>query len=217
MRQGGFTLLELLISVTMLALIASLLGAGLQVAASNWGRAHARIEAAQEVRLIEQFIIRKLSEARLLRVRHEDGKSSIFEGEPSRIAFTALLPTHQGVAGLYRLGLFSEPQARSERLVLSYGLYRFSVATPAQAQVTPRRVLLRRLQQIRFDFFGPLADGGGNGWQEEWPHAQRLPELVRLRFWSETAGARAIIVPMHLGTSSPVGLDDRSDPEHLAP
>lgn len=64
MRQGGFTLLELLISVTLLAMMATLITSGLKVASSNWDRAHARIEAAQEVRLIEQFIFRELSEAR---------------------------------------------------------------------------------------------------------------------------------------------------------
>jgi len=200
MRQGGFTLLELLISVTLLALMATLITSGLKVASSNWDRAHARIEAAQELRLVEQFIFRELSEARPLRVRLEDGKNSLFQGEPQQVAFTALLPTQQGVGGLYRLALYAEPDPRGERLVLSYRLYR--PGSVPSAQPTRRRVLLGALQQITFDFYGSLESGSGSGWQPEWHHIQRLPEMVRLRYWSESNEARGIIVPLRLGAPS---------------
>ncbi|MGH8656076.1 MAG: prepilin-type N-terminal cleavage/methylation domain-containing protein [Gammaproteobacteria bacterium] len=208
MRQGGFTLLELLISVTLLALMATLITSGVKVASSSWDRAHARIEAAQEVRLIEQFIFRELSEARPLRVRLEDGKNSVFQGEPGRVAFTALLPTQQGVGGLYRLALYVAPHARGERLVLSYRLYRPSTATAPRSQPARRRVLLGALQQIAFDFYGLLESGSGSGWQPEWRHAQRLPEMVRLRYWSKSMGARGIIVPLRLGAPSTVNPED---------
>ncbi len=206
MRQDGFTLLELLISVTLLALMATLITSGLKVASNSWDRAHARIEAAQEVRLIEQFIFRELSEARPLRVRLEDGKNSVFQGEPWRVGFTALLPTQQGVGGLYRLALYAEPHAGGERLVLSYRLYRPS--TVPSPQPARRRVLLGALQQIAFDFYG-LQDGGArSGWQPEWRHAQRLPEMVRLRYWSKSMGARGVIVPLRLGAPSTATPED---------
>lgn len=212
MRQNGFTLLELLISVTLLALMATLITSGLKVASSNWGRAHVRIETAQEVRLVEQFIFRELSEARPLRVRLEDGKNSLFEGESQRVAFTALLPTQQGVGGLYRLTLYVEPDAHGERLVLSYRLYRPGLAPDTQSNSQPnthssvpparRRVLFGGLHQISFDFYGPLENGSGSGWQSEWVSIQRLPEMVRLRYLNESNEPRGIIVPLHLGTSS---------------
>lgn len=198
--QRGFSLIELLISLTLLAMIMTLLVAGLRMASVSWERSYQRLERAQEQRLVEQFIIRELSQAHPLRIR-EDGKVRLaFEGEPKAVRFAGVLPPHRGVGGTHVIWLTAERGDNGEQLVLSYRLARPNSLTNDSHDTQERTMLLDGLANVEFEYYGSAEDEQGASWQRHWQQRQRLPQMIRLRFSRAPRGPSDLIIPLHLTT-----------------
>src|SRR5712692_5378510 len=95
--EVGFTLLELLISMTILALIfVAILGA-IQVGSKSWESGELRAEENQRTRTLYDTLARDLTTLYPLRVQSQDPKKDIvvFRGQPNSLRF-ATLPQSYG-------------------------------------------------------------------------------------------------------------------------
>ncbi len=164
-RSCGFTLVELLLATTLLAILTALLFSILSVSGRFWSRMEARIEPLVGYWTLERFLQTTLRRAKVWTV---EGETFPLEGEEERIAFTATLP--------YAL-VFKGP--------LRFELYREGETLRVKVHPLPRgeaygTVLLEKVRKVRFRYFGwdPLNPGKGR-WETSW-REKPLPLLVEI-------------------------------------
>jgi general secretion pathway protein J len=176
---GGFTLLELLIALSIVGALLAIAFGGLRVALAAWARGEDRAELHQHARGLAQILGRSvgaaypykgaLGEAPELRL--------LFLGSGSRLELvTQAAPLPQDVpAAFTALVIALEDDAQGRALVVRQRVL------PNREPFTLATVVLRdpALQALELQYLGE----GGN-WVETWDAnaEQKLPLAVRIRF-----------------------------------
>jgi general secretion pathway protein J len=93
-RQHGFTLLELLLGLSLVAAILTLAFGGLRLGVNAWRQGEDRAEAQEHARNLQLVLSRALAGVHPYRgqQRPEQQPEILFEGEPTRIAFVTVSP-----------------------------------------------------------------------------------------------------------------------------
>ena len=97
-RQRGFTLVEVVIALTIVATLLVITFAGLRVGLVAWQRGDERAQALERSRSINQIITRTLGSAypyQIAAMGREPAKM-LFEGAPDRVAFVTSTPPFPG-------------------------------------------------------------------------------------------------------------------------
>ncbi|HET6518573.1 MAG TPA: prepilin-type N-terminal cleavage/methylation domain-containing protein [Geminicoccaceae bacterium] len=187
-RRGGFTLLELLVAITLLGLIMTMAFSGLRLGTRAWEAAD---EREHDVYLVQQLLRTRLGAAYLspefgATWQSETGEEEpLFDGGPDYVSFVAPLPELFGVGGLYRVTVEAVDEGGGRlALVMSWRLLRVgadvAAALDAGAEERDRRVLLDGLEGVEFAFLGPDENTGEAVWRDGWREQPTLPTLIRL-------------------------------------
>jgi general secretion pathway protein J len=178
---GGFTLLELLVAVTVLGIVLLLALNGLRFGSRSWGLQQASAEQTAGTRVAREYLRRQLA----LTVPHVVGEGArerlVFEGEEHSLRFVAAMSRGRHNGARYLFGLAPETTDTTTRLMLEYALLDPSAqrlrALPAQ-----RVVLIEDMETVEFSFFGRGKARQRMRWRSTWPaDAEQLPRLVRVR------------------------------------
>jgi len=101
-RQAGFTLLEILLALVILALILGIIYQGFSLGSKSWARGEARGERNQRWRVVFLALVEDLRSARPVKIKRKEGGKEerfvAFFGFPERVEFVTSAP-----------GLFGEP------------------------------------------------------------------------------------------------------------
>ena len=100
-RANGFTLLELLIALSLVSLILMLLYGGLNLGSRNWDSIEQKVRETENVRLARSFLQRALLQARKKSWEVERRKYPVFFGSSEQLEFITPLSSHVGLPGLY--------------------------------------------------------------------------------------------------------------------
>ena len=186
-RQRGFTLLEILIAMTLLGLLMAMLFGGLRLGTRAWEASDVRSADLARLEAVHGFIRRALTGAYpLLGTGDDDAKRRIaFTGGAQAVAFTALMPAHFGVGGFYTITLAVEDGVDDKRLIFRRQLYRPGAdgappPPPAGADEEQEKVLLEGISKAEFSYFGIADNDETPAWRDEWRDQESLPDLVRL-------------------------------------
>jgi general secretion pathway protein J len=182
--SGGFTLVELLVALTIMGLVSGLLLNSIQFSLHTVDSVESQLDAVESMHQSQRALRRQLSLARPVLMRDsEDSRRLEFSADLKQVDFIAPVPGLAAGGGLYRVSLRVEDDPRPDgmdgRLVMSYQMYldRFQRSTYS----TDRRevVLLDHFSRAQFNFLDTMRPGGGD-WSSDWPHNDRLPGLIRL-------------------------------------
>lgn len=185
----GFTLIEVVVALSLLAVILTGLLSALVTFANSASRVEERILASDDVRLIHSFLRQSLGEASpRLRQRPEDSALvSGLHGTDTALEWLGLMPARHGVGGLYHLWLGVGDDGD---LILRYLPYAGDRAPDWQA--ASAHVLLRGLRQ--FELAYQALDEPE--WRATWLDAQVLPARVRIALAREGEVWPALVVPL---------------------
>lgn len=192
--QAGFTLLELLVAMTVLGVLTGLLASGLGFGARVWERERNQLDISAEMQLVQDVLRRMLAQAMPLSTPGDQGSTQepAFVGRENAIEFLGPPPAQSLAGGIYSYRLTTEPATGGERLVLEWRIRppqpprtrpRVTNAEPAEQdklQALHEVVLLDHLVGAKFMFYGPPEDGGKPAWRHNWQNATTLPQLVRV-------------------------------------
>jgi general secretion pathway protein J len=172
----GFTLLELLVAMTLLALLMAALAGGLRFGGRAFEAGELRVDHLERVLVTHGFLRRQLGAAwPLWDEEAGDGGAVLFEGEADSLRFVAFLPEHLGGGEMHLLVLREERGPLRRDLVLDWEPLRAELAPPHTA------VLLEDVAEVRFAFRGLRElETAAPPWRERWRDMSALPELVRL-------------------------------------
>jgi general secretion pathway protein J len=184
----GFTLLEVLVAITIFALVITVLYAGYRLAIRSWESGERSHAAISELRLAGSFIRRHTTQAFPLAISESRAWRLWFDGESQGLVFVTAMPTYLGQGGMYEMTLKVEEQDDSASLVVSRRLLHPD-AEPGKPGVDDLvRPLLENLESAQFAYFGTTGEDGEESWHTSWQGRQRLPRLVRLRIHSKLMG-----------------------------
>ena len=181
---AGFTLVELLVAITLLGMLAALVFGGFRFGNRAWERAQAHVDHASEIQLAQSFLRRRLGTAAPVRKRDEGREQHLeFDGEASRLSFVTVMPVHRGTGGYARLELEFKRTAEAGELLLTWRPYRFGSQADADEDEGDVRALLRQVDEVTFAYYGPRRDDRDEPltWSSSWRERRQLPRLIRVR------------------------------------
>lgn len=202
-RDAGFTLIELIVSLILLATLMALMPSTLTLSKRAWETAFA-LGSRPDRTAILSFVEQRLSEALPLLETDVDGNSGIaFLGTAQSIRFVAPLSNGPHGGGVYRMELGLRSIDDATRAFLGLRLVPFSRSTAvasAPAAIYDRR-LIEGVEAVQFRYFGAATPSDNAIWSSEWSSANRLPELVELQIVmqdSEKKPAQTLRVELRL-------------------
>lgn len=179
-RADGFTLVELLIALTLLGLLTTLIFGGMRLAARAWAKVDDRAAEAADQWAVQDVLHHAITAAYPAFASADPSDRTVaFDGASETLALLAPLPQAIGAGITVQMRFYLTGNERSRALVLGWRLDLPSAATGAPLAETQVK-LLDHVRSIRFEYFGSASDGGEPVWQEQWSGRSRLPALVRI-------------------------------------
>jgi general secretion pathway protein J len=178
--RNGFTLIEVLIAMTLLSIMVVLLFASLKICADSWEKGESKIAAVNEVAVVYNFFQRHLSVALPLHnAVTADGLDSLaFRGDKQAVQFVSTFPASAAKSGL-QLFAVSLHTIKGERFI-EVAMTPFFTPTEGEQWREEKAVLLKRVKDFRLFYFGS-EDGMSEGsWRDEWIDQSLLPQLIKV-------------------------------------
>jgi prepilin-type N-terminal cleavage/methylation domain-containing protein len=194
-RDGGFTLIEALVVLTISALAIALVPAAMSLGQRALMATAALEKSTADSRALS-VVVARISAARPLFAAGADGLTALaFEGRPDRIGFVSEFGAGPSGGGLY----WAELHIDAERSTLVLDVTPYPVRN-GQASTATRTVLLPA-SAMAVRYFGTQPRTGTAAWQQEWKReAANLPKMIEISFTrpGATQPPRSAIISLHL-------------------
>ncbi len=179
-RESGFTLLELLVAVTLVSLLTVLLFGGLRFGTRSADAVGRRADISSDTALVYDFLQNRLADAQPLLAENDQKARSIrFDGGPVSLSFAGLPPSEIDLGGYQWLTISVADKAGEKRLVADWRQMARGPLGPGPRSRRPS-VLMDGVKSVRFAYFGRYAPNRPLAWGDRWTDRRTLPQLVRL-------------------------------------
>jgi general secretion pathway protein J len=195
-HTAGFTLIEVLIGATVLAIMMTLLSSALFTMTRSARAGETRMEEIDSAQLVHTFLRHQLENALPLTQREDLEQHVLFQGHPDRLRFVGHLPIVEG-GGLQ----FLELAAANDALMMRYRGAWPDVPFESPNTEWQRRVLLPDVHRIRWRYFGAPDDESVARWADEWLGHDRLPELVRAELEHGDSSVTTVVAEVRVRTA----------------
>lgn len=182
-KQAGFTLLEVLLGMSIMSIMMLLLFASLRLCVQNWNAGEKKIAQVSQAAVIQGFLQSKLHAAIPLDADFLEEPQFSFQGSKDELQFVAAMPASAARLGLQLFTLSLVPSARDEQGdYLQVEMQPFFPLGDSEEWDEEPVIILKKVQSLKFSYFG--ADGPYNNiepsWESEWLEKKNLPELVSI-------------------------------------
>ncbi len=189
-RHSGFTLLEVLVAVVIMAVIMTTAFGALRLGGRSWEAGVTRATDNERFRAVAGLMRRQVSQVIPMRWPDDKKKRIAFDGASDQLRFISPAPQQHRQAGLFEYGLSAQQDGADTNLILSF----IPFNPDSEAFQRPARhqqlLLVAGLQRVSFDYFGSPGNAQARArkstqppsWQPRWAaDATRFPDLIRVR------------------------------------
>ncbi len=179
----GFTLIEMLIAMTLLGIMVVLLFTSLKIAAESWNAGEGKVAEVNKKSVVYQFFKRHLTTIRPV-LAESTQRDSIgedasipglaFQGHSQSMQFVAAMPAASTRKGLQ---VFTIAAERAEPSTIMVTLSPYQQTEPREPEQV---VLLEHVKGFAFSYFGKKDESSDAGWQPEWTGLDHLPQLIKV-------------------------------------
>ena len=182
-REAGFSLIEALVAMTLLALIGVMAAGGVRFGSTVWDRVEKDAAHFVEIRAVQRFLRRQIAAAEAIRISNGTRTPSVvFNGTEDDLRLLAPLAARSAPPGLH----FVHLGVSDSKLTLRWA--RVTDFLPEIGPDAARTDLLPGLTGIRISYFGQDPESGALVWQRSWLNRPALPRLVRVEpIWDAPA------------------------------
>jgi general secretion pathway protein J len=177
--DSGFTLLELLIAMTLLGFVAVMIFGALRFGTHAWQRSSAMTAQIDDVGVTQALLRRLVTEAYPMFIPDPGRPHIDFIGSVDQLTVLAPLPdAHEG-GGLGRFTVFAQERNGRGEIDLAWRPELARQGDPsAEARVEP---LLTGVTRLEIDYFGSARSSELPQWHDHWSDHAAMPSLVRIR------------------------------------
>lgn len=193
-RMQGFTLLELLIGMTLVGFILVLLFAGLRLGTQSWEVGERRMVTTSRQAVVIDFVRRAFEQTYPLRWRIDGEEQLAFAGEAESVRFVGSISMHSGVLGHHLVALDLVEGEIGRDLVI-----RWQLPDPREPgfefpEAENQKVLIKAIKSMNLAYFGSQTDLEEPAWHDQWLQQKSPPELVRFQLVMENGETWPYIV-----------------------
>lgn len=213
--MAGFTLMELLVALTLMGLLMLVLFPTLRLGSRSWEAAERLADSQEEIRAAQQFLLDRLLAIREV-PRRQNRRVMVFSGDTQSVEFVAPLSTSQALPGLQLLRLELIQDAGIGYLVLRRRLWHPDLVNGDGTDFPPLRrlpdsdaevqrleeglhILVSEVTQLTINYFGQSALPTANqqqGWRDEWREQPGIPEAIHIRIETRSGSLPDFVVPL---------------------
>ena len=177
--DAGFTLIEVLVGVTLLAMLVILIATGTRAGGRAWNSAEHQVAEIDEMNAVQGLLRRTIARAKPSFAAADPADMTIaFRGEPDALSVVAAQPGTQD-DGPWTLERFFVARSGKTRALLMSWQQAGPAATSGPMPVGETMVL-DQVAAVHFAYFGPPHPGEPSAWLNRWTDRDRLPQLVRI-------------------------------------
>lgn len=196
--MAGFTLLELLVTISLLGLLTMVMFGGMRFGAQVWARTGSDLTVSNAMRKAEDIVRSELGRAYPLYSIKDSMTQLAFSGDAHRIRY--LTPSRNTPGALDDIVLEVRADGASEALA------RTARPELARSLSTTSTNLLSHVDTIEFAYFGISHGDVKPKWSGTWHQQTRLPMLIQVKI--VTAGiTNTFIVAPHLDADAGCDFD----------
>jgi general secretion pathway protein J len=183
----GFTLIEVLIAMTLLSLMVVLLFASLKICAESWEKGESKMADSNQVAVVYHFFQQHLATAQPLRddFSVKEQSTLAFQGEGQSLQFVGEFPASAGKAGAQLFSLRLQEFDDGKAIVVA--LKPFYPLEEGKEPPKEEVVLIKRVRSLELAYLGDDGMGGESSWQNQWLERETQPQLVKVRIELESA------------------------------
>ncbi len=182
-KEAGFTLVEVLLSLVLLSVLLMLLFAAFRSSAGLIEREQNRPQLSEDF-VVQNLLRRLLNEATPIVITGDPRRVArrvFFIGRKDYVRFIAPMPAHFGFGGVSDIRLYlAGGEDGSQRLEMSWRVFRTDRLTIEGSDEDRHITLLDDIAEADFAYFGYRGKGSASAWYDEWQTVQALPQLIRL-------------------------------------
>ncbi|MCW8925799.1 MAG: prepilin-type N-terminal cleavage/methylation domain-containing protein [Xanthomonadales bacterium] len=178
---AGFTLVELLLAITLMSILLALTYSGLRAATRATESGEEKLAVAGGIRASHQFIRKQLNQMLPLAFAELDdvnGTRIVFMGDSRNILFVAPMPGYLGAGGPQVQYL--ELADGDDGYVLQFRHALLQFFEEDRLYDRDPVVLLEHIEAAEFEFIGRDEEGLLTPWMRVWDQQDTLPVAVRL-------------------------------------
>jgi general secretion pathway protein J len=180
--SAGFTLIEVLIAMTLLGIMVVLLFSSMKICADSWQKGEDKITKVNEVAVVYQFFQHHLSTAKPLWDDFSDEnkiKVFAFQGKSQELQFVSAFPASAKKSGLQLFSLKLINHGNEQ--IIQVSITPFFPSAEGEAWRKEEVTLLRHVRNFSLSYFGSDDAQTEGIWQEDWLVKESQPRLVKIK------------------------------------
>ena len=179
LAPNGFTLIEVLIAMTLLSMMVVLLFSSLKICADSWEKGESKITEVNEIAVVYNFFQRHLSEVKpLWNDLSEEEKTFSFQGKAQSLQFVSAFPASAGRSGLQLF--YIELQEEDNEQVIKVTLTPFFPVAEGEEWHKEEVSLIKHVSDFNLAYFGSDDEESEATWRNEWLDKGAQPRLVKI-------------------------------------
>jgi len=172
-RRAGFTLMEVLVVMTIMGLMMPLIYANVSTGVTAWVQGQTHVSHANNVQSIQMRLRQQLSQTYPKFLASPDMAGHVdFNGTATSLQFISPMPEALGSGGWAKTTLLISLEGEGLQLTMAQRPELAWEDTPEASSIR----LLGNIKAASFSYFG-----SDNSWHDGWSNQKELPKLIRLR------------------------------------
>ena len=185
---GGFTLVEMLVAMTLLSLLVLAMGSALRATAQTEERVDQRLSRNDELRVTSGFlqsVLGRVSGQRRTGITSLDESPYLLRADSKELVWVGVMPARYGAAGRQFFRLSQANSGSSAALLLQF-MPMDEPVLPGDWEGATTEVLVRDLTNFSLQY----QDAGQDKpeWQSAWESKERLPTHVLVSLATRSSG-----------------------------
>jgi general secretion pathway protein J len=208
-RQGGFTLLEIMLVLVLLSLLLAAGFGGIGASVRGMRSGEAAIERVDKVRTVQEFLRHQISRVLPFPYNQTQGvqgqlQRELFDGRANFMRFVAPMPGYLSHGGAYVQTLELRPGDDGQQLVFTTTLLNGFSMDKGGAKEADTVVLLDHITEAKFSYRGLDQQGQLMNWADAWPDQSATPLIVGidLSFASGQVGWPSMAIALQMDSTA---------------